>query len=281
MKVSLSQCERLTHRYGEVVEAASVSTLEALAERPLMATGQTHTMVVQADGVYVMERDKPLPGECEGREVKQVVIYPNSSPSERHSYASPAASDAFIPLAHGLLRWAGVKQRDQLVGVGDGAVWVDELFDTLGVERRILDVYHASGYLERVMVAMGWNETEREAERRAWLRGEVNGRVWFETYLPPPERCCQWDSEAQAALRYLLRRLDQMDYRDYKAMGWPIGSGQIEGANKAVIGARMKRGGMRWSKRGIPRMAALRSAQLSRRPLVNFHAARLEAFRQN
>lgn len=44
-------------------------------------------MVVQADGVFVMERDKPVPGCCEGREVKQVLSYLNSSPGERDSYA--------------------------------------------------------------------------------------------------------------------------------------------------------------------------------------------------
>jgi len=31
-----------------------------------------------------------------------------------------------------------------------------------------------------------------------------------------------------------------------------MGSGQIERANKSVIGARMKRGGMRWSRESLP-----------------------------
>ena len=197
------------------------------------------------------------------------------------SYASTAAIDEFIPLAHGLMRRAGVRQRDRLIGVGDGATWVEGLFDCLGVEQRILDVYHASLYLDRVLVALGWDEAEREVERRAWRRGEVNARDWLRDFLPQPRVWLRWPTEAQAALAYLEQRLDQMDYRDYKSKGWPIGSGQIEGANKSVIGGRMKRGGMRWSRDGIPRMAALRSAQLSRRPLADFHATRLEAFRQN
>jgi hypothetical protein len=172
------------------------------------------------------------------------------------------------------------------VGVGDGATWVEGLFDCLEVEQRILDVYHATLYLEKVMLAMQWTETEREAERRLWLRGEVNARDWLRDFLPQPQVWLQWPTEAQAALRYLEQRLDHMEYRNFKEKGWPtcapegIGSGQIEGANKSVIGARMKRGGMRWSREGIPRMAALRSAQLSKRPLADFHETRLEAFRQ-
>jgi hypothetical protein len=238
-------------------------------------------MVVQADGVYVMERDKPVVGQCEGREVKQVLFYPNSSPSERDSYASTASIDTFIPLAQGLMRQAGVRQCDVLVGVGDGAAWVEGLFDCLGVEQRILDVYHATLYLEKVMLAMQWSEAEREAERRLWLRGEVNARDWLRDFLPQPQVWLQWPTEAQTALAYLEQRLDHMDYRDYRAKDWPIGSGQIEGANKSVIGARMKRGGMRWSHEGISRMAALRSAQLSKRPLADFHQTRLKAFHQN
>jgi hypothetical protein len=88
-----------------------------------------------------------------------------------------------------------------------------------------------------------------------------------------PETCA-----AQAALRYLERRLDQMDYFDFKTKGYPIGSGQIEGANKSVIGARMKCGGMRWSKQGINRMAVMRSNQCSAKPFLDFDTTRLLAF---
>lgn len=282
LPLSLSHCERLTQSYGEVFERKSLEELEALACLPLVpASTKRRVMVVQTDGVYVMERDKPVPGQCEGREVKQVLCYPNNSPSERDSYASTATIDDFIPLAQGLMRQAGVSQGDVLIGVGDAAGWIDQLFECLGVEQRILDVYHATLYLEKVMLAMQWSEAEREAQRRLWLRGEVNARDWLRDFLPQPQVWLQWTAKAQSALRYLEQRLDHMDYHLYKEQGWPIGSGQIEGANKSVIGARMKRGGMRWSREGIPRMAALRSAQLSKRPLVGFHATRLEAFRQN
>lgn len=283
LALSLSHCERLTQSYGEVFEGRCVAQLKDLAEQPLatVPAGAERLMVAQADGVFVMEQDKPVPGQCEGREVKQVLFYPGNSPSERDSYASTASSDDFMPLAQGLMRQAGVRQSDVLVGVGDGAPWIEELFDTLGVEQRVLDVYHATLYLERVLLALNWSEAERETERRLWLRGEVNARDWCLDYLPPPQVCSQWSAEVRTALRYLQQRLDSMDYKDYKDKGWPIGSGQIEGANKSVIGARMKRGGMRWSPKGIPRMAALRSAQLSKRPLADFRETRLAAFHQN
>jgi hypothetical protein len=113
LPLSLSHCERLTQTYGEVLERASVARLEALATLPLLsATTKPRVMVVQADGVYVMERDKPVPGQCEGREIKQVLFYPNSSPSEPDRDASSATIDDFIPLAQGLMRQAGLRQAD-------------------------------------------------------------------------------------------------------------------------------------------------------------------------
>ena len=46
-----------------------------------------------------------------------------------------------------------------------------------------------------------------------------------------PERQ-SWSEEARSAIQYLEQRADRMDYPAYKARGWPIGSGQVEGMNK-------------------------------------------------
>ena len=103
------------------------------------------------------------------------------------------------------------------------------------------------------MLELGWSEEER----RRWLRGAVAGGEWLGTYCPPPtapERQ-SWSEEARSAIQYLEQRADRMDYPAYKGRGWPIGSGQVEGMNKHVIGARMKRSGMQWSRPGASRPA--------------------------
>jgi hypothetical protein len=172
-----------------------------------------------------------------------------------------------------------VQQHDTLIGRADGSAWLDNLFEDLGISIRILDVYHATLYLDKVMLALGWDEDKRTAERCSWLRGDINAKVWLNHYIPrDPEVWLAWSDQAQAALAYLDKRLDQMNYFDFKELGYPIGSGQIEGANKSVIAARMKRGGMRWSHEGINRMAILRSQQCSVKPFLDFHTTRLLAF---
>jgi len=43
--------------------------------------------------------------------------------------------------------------------------------------RRVLDVYHAVEYLERLLVYWQWDEHQRLEERKRWYRGEVNGSL--------------------------------------------------------------------------------------------------------
>ncbi len=280
LNLEVSHCERLTQRYGAKFYEQLCQQLTWQAEQPLTQVNnvQARIQVVQADGVFVMEKDKPSKGLCEGREVKHILVYPLEDPQERHSIAC-SDSDQFQLLAHGLLRHAKVTQQDTLIGLADGSAWLDNLFEDLGVTVRILDVFHATSYLDTIMLALGWNEGKRLAERCSWLRADINAKVWLNHHVPQDAVAwLSWSAEAQAALAYLDKRLEQMKYADFKEQGYPIGSGQIEGANKSIIGARMKRGGMRWSHQGINRMAALRSQQCSASPFLDFHATRLLAF---
>lgn len=277
IELSLGQCEQKHHGYAACYERACKTQLKKQAERGL-AAGGGRDWVLEIDGMFVMERDKPFKGRCEGREVKQSVLYPRGAPHERHYLTQAGDLDAFATLNHGLQRQQGVKQHDRLIGIADGAPWIDRLFDDLGVAVRILDVFHAGHYLDTVMQALGWNEHKRSAERASWCRADVNARIWLKHYLPDPELWLSWPEAAQSALRYLEERLDQMDYFDFKQQGLPIGSGVIEGAANSVIAARMKRSGMRWSHSGINRMATLRAEGASHQPILDFHRTRLLAF---
>ena len=51
-----------------------------------------------------------------------------------------------------------------------------------------------------------------------------------------------------------------MQYPRYQALGWPIGSGSLESANKGVVQARLKGAGMRWQRSHVNPMLALRTA---------------------
>lgn len=233
-------------------------------------------MVLQIDGVYVLGR--PEAGTCPGLEIKSAVLYPQNSPGG-WLLADRCSAEDFLPQLVGLVE-AKVSPRDTLIGLGDGAAWIDTTFYHLGA-LRVTDVYHASEYLDLIMQAMNWDETSRARHRRDWYRAEVSARDWLNEYLPDPEYWLTWNQEAIVALRYLEKRLGSMDYPSFKARGYPIGSGQVEAMNKAVIGHRMKRSGMHWSPQGAANMAPLRAQTAAKHPLVTFDSLRFNAFSLN
>ncbi|MCX7601250.1 MAG: hypothetical protein N2Z75_04835, partial [Meiothermus sp.] len=86
---------------------------------------------------------------------------------------------------------------------------------------------------------------------------------------------------AHKALRFLQKQahLDPTDYPRFQREGIEvIGSGQIEGANKHVIGPRLKITGAHWSESGASAKALVRSRFFSHSPVTPFHAVRHAAF---
>jgi len=232
-------------------------------------------MVLQMDGCFVLGQAQD--GQCPGIEIKTACVYPQNAPRERTLYSSVESAEDFCDPVAGLLRQAGVRQNDTVVLVGDGAPWIARIAELQNLPM-VLDVYHASHYLDEVMQASNWTETQRSSERRRLLKGKINVLSWLEMNLPLPCKRQTWSEEARGALSYLQNRLSQMDYPTILARGWPIGSGQIEGINKSVIGHRMKRSGQHWSRPGARGMAALRARRYSRRSPLSQDQLRHAAF---
>ena len=182
-----------------------------------------------------------------------------------------------MPLLTGLLAEANPTAQDTLIGLGDGAAWIDTTFQQLDA-LRITDVYHACQYLDIVMQALAWDEATRARHRRAWYWAEVAARDWLQEHLPSPEVWPDWEENAKSALHYLEKRLDSMDSPAFKAKGYPIGSGQVEAMNKHVVGTRLKRSGMHWSTSGAANMASLRAQLCAKHPLISFDDLRFDAF---
>lgn len=60
-------------------------------------------------------------------------------------------------------------------------------------------------------------------------------------------------------LAYLEKREALMQYPKFQDAGWPIGDGAVESANKLVVEARLKGGGMHWAQDHVDPMLALRN----------------------
>lgn len=271
---SRAALERLTQPYAAACQEETRERLET-AQAAELTHGESRKMVIEVDGVRVL--GQPDAGNCPGIELKTAVVYPMASPSERRFLADECQASYFTEQVAGLMREADLRRTDELIGLSDGAEWIKNLFESLGVEQ-IIDVYHASAYLETVMQTLGWDESRREQTRRSLLRGDINIAEWLKEQVPEPNVWLSWDDETLRALRYLEERQQQMDYPSYKERGLAIGSGQVEGMNKSVIGFRMKQSGMHWSREGAGRMASLRANSCSKKPLLSHDTIRYAAF---
>jgi hypothetical protein len=151
----------------------------------------------------------------------------------------------------------------------------------LGVHRHILDVFHASSYLETLMLALGWEDTLRTQTRQHLLGGDLDIQRWLNS-LSPPERT-NLKAEAAIALCYLEKQamLNHTTYPKFNHEG--IGSGQVESANKAVFARRLKRSGACWlpalaNAKALARAEYYETQYYATQPLAEFDLVRHQAF---
>lgn len=277
--VTKSLLAKLNEKLNEATEAQGSQKLKELSGEALPSCpNSSKTWMIEIDGKFVAVWTDASEQTLEWREVKTAVLYPMRTPSERYYVSYLGSHEAFAERVHGLLRHAGVCQEDQLIGLSDGAGWIAALMGDLGVHRHILDVYHASTYFEILLLALNQSEAERQQARRSLLRGEIDVQTWLNQQIPADTVL---NDEAQKALAYLSKQalLEHTCYPRFRAEGLEvIGSGQIEGANKSVIGGRLNISGAHWSEQGAQGMAFVRAQYYSHRALTDFHKVRLQAF---
>ena len=69
-------------------------------------------------------------------------------------------------------------------------------------------------------------------EEAAWVATQFGLELSGSDPKSPSLEWLVWEPEAIEALRYLEKRFDSMDYPSFRARGFPIDSGQVEGMNK-------------------------------------------------
>jgi hypothetical protein len=198
---------------NRILETRALQPLEQLK-----AGQQAKITVLETDGVFTLGRpEDPNETGCPGREIKMALVHSNGTSTDRFMVADHCEIDAFEPLVHGLLRHAGHRTGDVLVGVGDGGSWVQRIFEAVQAIQarqvlvldqeaiRILDVYHALEYVETVMIALGWDQALRLEERRLWCAGTVDGSAWLRTFDAGVASRAGWDETAIKAWVYLER----------------------------------------------------------------------------
>ncbi|MDQ3929193.1 MAG: UPF0236 family protein [Chloroflexota bacterium] len=261
------------------------SSLRRLSE----AAGAAHVQV-QADQVERLERELPEPPQGpavqqlsvdgamvplvggEWAEVKTLAIgelrgqgLGEQVRAEELSYYSRLAdAESFSQEALLETHRRGTEKAGVVVAVNDGAVWEQGFVDVHRPDSvRVLDYYHAAGYLSLAAQAafgpgtsecVDWVERQRhelrhgDSEQVLRALRELQERVEGEA-----------KAVVRASLEYLHKRREQIRYAEYELLGLPIGSGAVESANKLLVEERLKGSGMHWARHNVNPMLALRS----------------------
>jgi hypothetical protein len=268
---------------------AGLRLAESTAERATEAAGTRLARRRAAGEVFGAARDWPWDEDAAGRTCAYVSVDatgvgmqgPGGAAAEgRMAYVGlifspgaggrPARERALAGL-YGLDELgAQLRRQGAQVGMDRADVWVALTDGGAGLEEFVgrhfpravcvLDFYHAAEHLNGLAKALypgdegkaaAWCHTlkhEGGAALLAMLEGlDLRGRK----------------AEAREAYRqvlgYVRNNVHRMDYPSYLADGWLIGSGHVEAGCKAVVGQRLKGGGMRWGEAGADAVCHLRA----------------------
>lgn len=161
-----------------------------------------------------------------------------------------------------------------VAALADGAHWIREGYaKQLPHQVEILDFYHLCEHLGTVANAMHGAGTPQATN---WRR-EMQRRLLKDGPTPLLSAMEAWKPRKQTAKKvkrqesgYFTVNQARMSYPEYVKQGLPIGSGAGEGACKAVVSERFKKGGMRWNIETAEPILHLRAALLTR-PDLDLH----------
>lgn len=257
--VSESVAERLTEAAGAAYVAEQAAAVEELERRPRPEPDGPPVLQVSVDGAMISLVGQQWV-EVKTLAIGSVVPEPDGEVRARElSYFSRRTDHAaFRRLALVETHRRGVGTAGVVVAVQDGADWLQGFVDFHRRDAiRVLDFPHAVEYLTR-------------ASHEAFGAGTAATSEWIATQA----RALKHDGPASvlaalralpigehrdAALVYLEPRLAQLRYPTFRAAGYPIGSGIVEGANKVVVEDRLKGSGMHWAPQSVDPMLALRT----------------------
>jgi hypothetical protein len=132
----------------------------------------------------------------------------------------------------------------------------------------VVDFFHVCEHLSKLSELLFKDPIDAKAwynKHRTILKEDPNGASKVIRAVRYRRSKAKENPEIETELKYLQHNRRRMSYFELQQNKLPIGSGVVEAACKNLIGARMKKSGMRWSINGGQAVLTLRSLILSNR----------------
>jgi hypothetical protein len=275
--VGIQVSKSMSQRYAEGAGAAYVQIQTEEVER---IEKEMPTAPVGADKIQVSADGAMVPlVHGQWAEVRTVVIGEVQPKVEergewvvhtRHlSYFSrKMTAEEFTRLALVEIQRRGVENAKQVGAVMDGSDWLQGFSDHHCPHAlRILDFPHAGEHISPIgefLCGEGTPEMKQwVGERLHQLKHE--GPAGLLAEFRDLQKQHPDEKAITGNLAYLEKRESQMQYPQFQAQGWPIGSGIVESGNKLVVEARLKGSGMHWADGHVNPMLAIRNILCSDR----------------
>jgi hypothetical protein len=185
------------------------------------------------------------------------------------------SSDDFLKYGYALAVDNGYGRFKQIVVLGDGAPYIDTFSSVAlggaGVFNpsdmpyvvRITDWYHVEENMGKFANAVIPGKSESKAFIDDVLGDLYDGRKREAMSKLEKYKGAETPLGVSNMHEYLSKRINTIDYAEYRRAGWMIGSGIIESGNKAVTLGRLRLTGMSWGKDSAQFVATLRAALFS------------------
>ena len=285
LDIDPKQVERCAKDLGHSIAQDEREVLELEPPKaPTLYLGLDGTGVPMRHTETEGRKGKQPDGSAKTREAKLAVIW---SAESRDKHGLPARDPDSVscnaaiesvasrdtdsdpsPFASRVLREIqrrGFDQVPQPVVLGDGAPWIWNWAGEYAPDAvQIVDIYHAKQHLFEVAHAIYGAHSDLASHWAKQRRDELDQghihRILSELRTHAPS--CD---PARKCLDYFTHNQARMDYPRFRALGLCVATGVVEAQCKAVVGTRLKRGGMHWTLHGANAIIALRCAILSNR----------------
>ena len=249
--VSSTAVQRTTEKTGERIPDDPAELIDAAQHGqpcPLMVVevdGTTSPQISPQPGVTGRES---LRAQTCWKECNLVVIEKRDGKkiTDRWTGARYGPRKDFEPYAAQAGMQMGFMDAEQTLFIADGARHNGELAMThFPGAVQILDYYHAAGHLAEFCDLLA--AAMRSERLRQWKTLLYDGETL--QLIHEMKRCVAKLTDTDGGwkqINYFVNNQQRMDYGRYRAAGWPIGSGSVEGQCKFVVGRRFKGNGMRW-----------------------------------